>query len=136
MTNFIIGAIFGIAVLLLLLYIIAKIEDTRIKEELGEDYENVIMPKSKMDISRNVTICLHDDEYTAVIFDNDKNTVAFMACHPNNIKSADFYYSLFNNKEIIAIDYEQQMYNVVITQIKLINEDTLRIYYTVLNYNN
>lgn len=49
MTNFIIGAIFGIAALLLLLYIMAKIDERNIKKEIGEDFENVIMSKSEME---------------------------------------------------------------------------------------
>lgn len=49
MTNFIIGTIFGIAALLLLLYIKAKIEERVIKKELGEDFENVIMSKSDLE---------------------------------------------------------------------------------------
>lgn len=49
MSNFIIGAIFGIAALLLCAYIIGKIEDRRIRKEIGEDFETVIIPKSKMD---------------------------------------------------------------------------------------
>ena len=91
----------------------------------------------KKDIQHNVTICMHDDEYTVEHLDKDKNIIAFLNFHPNNIKSADFYYSLFENNQIITIDYEyeeQQMYyKAVVTQMKLINEDTLRIYYTVLN---
>ena len=48
MTNFIIGAIFGIVALLLCIYIIGKIDDRRIRKEIGEDYETVFIPKSKM----------------------------------------------------------------------------------------
>lgn len=48
-STFIIGAIFGIAALLLLLYIIAKTNDIRTKKELGEDYENIIMSKSEIE---------------------------------------------------------------------------------------
>ena len=47
MTNFILGAIFVIALLLLLGYIIDRIEYKRISKELGEDFEYVIMPKSE-----------------------------------------------------------------------------------------
>ena len=50
MTNFIIGAIFGIAVFLLCIYIIGEIEDRRIRKEIGEDFETVIIPKSKMNM--------------------------------------------------------------------------------------
>lgn len=135
MTNFIIGVIFGIAALLLLTYIIGKIEDRKIKKELGEDYENVIMPKSKMDIQRNVTMYFNDSNVT-VHKDEDKNIVAFSSCDQKNIENADFYYSLLLNKQIITIIYndgEEHKYEAIITQIELINEDTLDIYYTVLN---
>ena len=47
MTHFIIGAIFGIASLLLIIYIMAKLEDRIIKKDLGEDYVNVVMSKSQ-----------------------------------------------------------------------------------------
>ncbi len=132
MTNFIIGAIFTIAAIIISGLIMDRREAKRIREELGEDFKMVIVPKSKMNIQRNVTICLQDNKYTAEHLDDDKNIIAFMTFHPNNIKSADFYYSLFTNEQIITIDYEFQMYKAIITQIKLINEDTLRIYYTVL----
>lgn len=139
MTNFIIGAICGIAALLLLIYIIAKIDERSTKKEISEDYENVIIPKSKMDIKRNITFYMHDDEYTAEHLDDDQNIIAFISCNPKNIENADFYYSLFDNNEIINIIYndngEEHKYYTVITQIKLIDENTLRIYYTVLkNY--
>ena len=94
----------------------------------GKDFETVIR--------QNVTICIRDDKYTAEHLDEDKNIIAFMTFSPNNIKSADFYYSLFTNKQIITIIYENEnnrIYNAVITQIKLINDNTLRIYYTVIN---
>ena len=87
-------------------------------------------------IRQNVTIHIRDDIYTAEHLDEDKNIIAFMTFSPNNIKSADFYYSLFTNKQIITIIYENEnnrIYNAVITQIKLINDNTLRIYYTVIN---
>lgn len=48
MTNFIIGAIFGIAALLLLTYIMSEIDDRRIKKELGEDYKMFIMTESEI----------------------------------------------------------------------------------------
>lgn len=47
MINFIIGAICGIAIFLLFCYIQYKIEDKIFKEELGEDYENVMISKSE-----------------------------------------------------------------------------------------
>ena len=47
MTHFIIGAIFGIASLLLIIYIIAKHEDRINKKYLGEDYVNIVMSKSQ-----------------------------------------------------------------------------------------
>lgn len=49
MTNFIIGAIFGIAALLLWFFITAKTDNIRIKKELGEDYEFIIMSKSDIE---------------------------------------------------------------------------------------
>ena len=130
MTTFIIGAICGIAALLLLIFIISIIEDRRTKKEIGGDYDSVIIPK---DINRNVTICLKDDEYTNVDLDENNNIIAFTDFHEANVKLAYFYESLFTNRQIITIDYNLQMYNVVITQIKLIDENTLRIYYTVIN---
>ena len=128
MTTFIIGAIFGIAVL----YFIRKIEDIKIKKEIGKDYDYEMVMKPK-DINRNVTICLKDDEYTNVDLDKDNNIIAFTDFHEANVKLADFYESLCTNRQIITIDYNLQMYKAIITQIKLINENTLRIYYTVMN---
>ena len=49
MVNFIIGIIFGLAVFLLLAYIIGTIEDRRMKKEIGEDFETIIMTKSEME---------------------------------------------------------------------------------------
>lgn len=92
--------------------------------------------KLKNDIQHNVIICMHNDEYTYTELDDDKYIVAFSTIHPNNIKCADFYYSMFANKQVITIDYEnegdEKYYNAVITQINLIDADTLSIYYTVL----
>ena len=142
MTTFLIGAICGIAAFILLIFIIGKIEDRRIKKEIGGDYDNVIIPKSEnndhffgssMNINRNVTICLKDDEYTVIHLDDDKNITGFADFHQENVKLADFYESLFTNRQVITIDYNLQMYKAVITQIKLINENTLRIYYTVID---
>lgn len=134
MTTFIIGAISGMAILFLLCILISKIEDIKIKKEIGEDYdyEMVIKPKD-ININHNVTICLSDGEYTNVNLDKDNNIIAFMDFRPGNVNLADFYESLFTNRQIITIDYNLQMYNAVITQIKLIDENTLRIYYTVIN---
>jgi hypothetical protein len=134
MTNYIIGTIFGIAILLLLGYIIDRIKDRQIKKDLGEDYEYVIMPKSKMNIKRNVTMYFNDSNVT-VHKDEDKNIVAFSSCDQKNIENADFYYSLILNKQIITIIYndgEEHIYYAIITQIELIDEDTLDIYYTVI----
>lgn len=90
----------------------------------------------KNDIKHNVIICMHNDEYTYADLDDDKYIVAFYNIHPNNIKCADFYYSMFANKQVITIDYEnegnEKYYNAIITQIHLIDADTLSIYYTVL----
>ena len=132
MTTFLIGAICGIVALLLCICIISIIEDRKTKKEIGGDYYNVVIPKSEK-INRNVTICLSDDEYTNKDLDEDNNIIAFMDLRPNNIAWANFYYSLFVNKQVITIDYNLQMYKAVITQIKLIDENTLRIYYTVIN---
>ena len=134
MGNFIIGAVSGIAALLLCIYIIGKIEDRRIKKEIGEDYEYVIMPKSKdIEFNHNVTICLKDNDiYTAEHLDDDKNIIAFMNFNPKNIERADFYYSLFANKQVITINYNLQIYKAIITEIKLTDYNTLRIYYNVI----
>ena len=151
MTTFLIGAICGIAAFILLIFIISKIEDRRIKKEIGWDYDSVIIPKSEnndhfhgssmnndhfhgssTNINRNVTICLKDDGCTNVDLDEDNNIIAFTDFHEANIKLAYFYESLFINKQIITIDYNLQMYKAIITQIKLIDENTLRVYYTVL----
>ena len=134
MTYFIIGVISGIAALLLCIYIICKIEDRRIKKEIGEDYNCVIRPKSEdIKLNRNVTICLKDNDiYTAEHLDDDKNIIAFINFNPKNIERADFYYSLFANKQVITIDYNLQIYEAIITEIKLTDYNTLRIYYNVL----
>ena len=130
MTTFLIGAICGIAAFILLIFIISKIEDRRIKKEIGGDYDSVIIPK---DINHNVTICLSDDEFTVIHLDDDKNITGFADFHQENVKLADFYESLFTNRQVITIDYNLKMYQAVITQIKLIDENTLRVYYTVIN---
>ena len=134
MTTFLIGTICGIAAFILLIFIISKIEDIKIKKEIGKDYdyEMVIKPKD-MNINRNVTICLKDDGCTNVDLDEDNNIIAFTDFHEANVNLADFYESLFTNRQVIAIDYNLKMYQAVITQIKLIDENTLRIYYTVIN---
>lgn len=49
MANFIIGAILGIAALLLLLSTMAKINERIIKKEVGEDFDVVIISKSEME---------------------------------------------------------------------------------------
>ena len=154
MTTFlIIGVIIGIVALLSLCnYTIGKIEARRIKEKIGRYHDSAIMPKSEdndhfngssmhndhfngssMNINRNVTICLKDDECTNVDLDKDNNIIAIIDFRPGNVNLADFYESLFTNRQIITIDYNLQMYRAVITQIKLVNENTLRIYYTVIN---
>ena len=132
MTTFIIGAICGIAAFILLIFIISKIEDKRIKKEIGVDYDSVIISKSE-NINRNVTICLKDDECTNVDLDKDNNIIAIIDFRPGNVNLADFYESLFTNRQIITIDYNLQMYKAIITQIKLVDENTLRVYYTVMN---
>ena len=130
MTTFLIGAICGILALLLFIFIISIIKDRRTKKEMGEDYDSVIIPK---DINRNVTICLNDDKYINKDLDKDNNIIAFTDDRPGNVNLAYFYESLFTNRQIITIDYNLQMYNAVITRIDLIDENTLRIYYTVIN---
>ena len=93
------------------------------------------MTKTKNDIQYDVIICMHNDEYTYTDLDDD-NIVAFSNINPSNIKCADFYYSMFANKQVITIDYEnegdEKYYEAIITQIHLIDADTLSIYYTVL----
>lgn len=122
MTNFIIGVISGIGALILFMYIINKIIDKKYNEE-----------KSKPKLNHNVTICLKDNDiYTAEHLDDDKNIIGFMNFNPKNIECVDFYYSLFANKQVITIDYNLQIYEAVITEIKLTDYNTLRIYYTVL----
>ena len=49
MTNFIIGAIFGMITIFLLIYIMAEIDDRRNKKEFGEDYKLFIMSKSDIE---------------------------------------------------------------------------------------
>ena len=49
MANFIIGAILGIAALLLILSTMAKINERIIKQEVGEDFDVVIISKSEME---------------------------------------------------------------------------------------
>lgn len=132
MTTFIIGAISGIAIFFFLCFLISKIEDIKIKKEIGKDYDYEMLIKPK-DINRNVTICLKDDEWTNVDLDEDNNIIAFIDFHEANVKLVNFYESLFTNSQVITIDYNLQMYKAIITQIKLINENTLRIYYTVIN---
>lgn len=130
MTIFIIGVISGIAAFLLFGYIINKIVDKKYNEEKDKDFETI--PKSE-DINRNVTICLKDNDiYTTEHLDDNKNIIGFMNFNPKNIEHADFYYSLFVNKQVITIDYNLRMYKAIITEIKLTDYDTLRIYYTVL----
>lgn len=132
MTTFIIGAISVMAILFFLCILIIKIEAVKIKKEIGKyyDYEMTIKPK---DINHNVTICLKDDEYTIVDLDKDNNIIAFTDFHEANVKLADFYESLFANRQVITIDYNLQIYKAIITEIKLLNENTLRIYYTIMN---
>lgn len=132
MENFIIGAILGIAAFLLLVYIIGKTIDEKYKKEFGEDFET--RPKSEdIKLHHNVTICIKDnDMYTAQHVDDDGGTIAFMTFYPNNIKYADFYYSLFENKQVITIDYNHLIYKAIITEIKLVDINTLRIYYNIL----
>lgn len=49
MTNFIIGAIFAIVVLILCGYIMDRSEARLIRKKLGEDFEMVIMSKSDIE---------------------------------------------------------------------------------------
>lgn len=135
MTTFIIGAISGIAVSYFLCFLISKMENIKIKKEIGKDYDYEMVMKPK-DINRDVTICLNDDECTNVDLDKDNNIIAFIDFHEANVKLADFYESLFTNRQVITIDYNLQMYKTIITQIKLINENKLRIYYTVIDIKN
>ena len=94
------------------------------------------MTKTKNYIQYNVIICMHNDEYTYTDLDDDKYIVVFSNINPSNIKCAYFYYSMFANKQVITIDYEnegdEKYYEAIITQIHLIDADTLSIYYTVL----
>ena len=43
---FIVGAIFGILAILLCIHIMSKIDDIKLKKELGEDYKYIFMSKS------------------------------------------------------------------------------------------
>lgn len=134
MENFIVGFVSGIGTLILFMYIVNKIIDTKYKEEISEanDYETRIKPKDT-ELHHNVTICIKDDIYTAEHLDEDNNIIAFMDFHPKNIERADFYYSLFANKQVIIIDYNFLIYQAIITEIKLTDYNTLRIYYHVIN---
>ena len=134
MTNFIIGAISGIAAFLLFGYIMIVIEDRKYEKVIDEVNDYNTRPKSEdIKLNRNVTICLKDNDiYTAEHLDDDGGTIGFMNFNPKNIECADFYYSLFANKQVITIDYNLQIYEAVITEIKLTDYNTLRIYYTVL----
>ena len=112
----------------------SKSQNEKFIKYMNED--NDVRSKSKKDIQRNITICIHDDEHTSEQLDDEKNIVAFISCDPKNIENANFYYSLFFNKQIIKIIYENEnyrIYDAVITQIKSCDANTLRIYYTVLN---
>lgn len=80
-----------------------------------------------------VRIILKDDEFTAMHLDDDENILAFISLNPKNIEMSDFYYSLMKNTQLVNIMYNDKEYNTVITEIKLIDNETLRIYYTVLN---
>ena len=132
MWNFILGITAGIVLILLLIYVIGKLDENNIREQIGEDFEYVLIPKSKSNIKQYVRICFSDDAYTAMHLDDDKNIIAFMSFSPKNIEAADFYYSMFNSKQIIKILYNNKEYEAVITEIKLIDTETLRIYYKVI----
>lgn len=133
MGNFILGIVLGVILFLLLTYIIGKLDENNIRKQIGEDFEYVLVPKSKSNIKQNIRICFSDGPYTAMHLDDDKNIIAFMSFSPKNIEAADFYYSMFNSKQIIKILYDNKEYEAVITEIKLIDTETLRIYYTVIN---
>lgn len=49
MGNFILGIIAGIVLFLLLVYIIGKLDENNIREQIGEDFEYVIMTKSEIE---------------------------------------------------------------------------------------
>lgn len=49
MTNFLIGAIFGIAAFFIFMYIMSTIDDIKLKKEFGEDFEMIIISKSEME---------------------------------------------------------------------------------------
>lgn len=49
MGNFILGIIAGIVLFFLLTYVIAKFQDSRIRKEIGEDFEYIIMTKSELE---------------------------------------------------------------------------------------
>lgn len=103
---------------------------------LGIIIVSMIRNKSpKTSIQSNVRINMHDDEYTGMHLDEDENIIAFISCNPNNIKSADFYYSVMTNKQIVTIIYndgeKERAYKAFITELKITYENTLRIYYTV-----
>lgn len=133
MANFIIGAILVIAALLLLLSTMAKINKRIIKKEIDENYETIEKPsKSKMDIQSNVRICMHDDEFTSMHLDDNENILSFISFDTKNVEMVDFYYSLMMNKKLVKIIYNDKEYSTVITEIKLISDRTLRIYYKVI----
>lgn len=49
MINFILGIVAGIALFLLLIYIFGKLDEDNIREQIGEDYEYIIMTKSEIE---------------------------------------------------------------------------------------
>ena len=72
MTNFIIGAISGIAAFLLFGYIMIVIEDRKYEKVIDEVNDYNTRPKSEdIKLNRNVTICLKDNDiYTAEHLDD------------------------------------------------------------------
>jgi len=54
MGNFILGIIIGIILFLLLAYVIYKLDDNNIREQIGEDFEYRIMTKSEIEHIREL----------------------------------------------------------------------------------
>lgn len=121
MTNILIGIFIGIVICTIILGIIIVL--------MNKDESPQINNRC------NTIINMHDDEYTGMHLDEDENIIAFISCNPNNIKSADFYYSVMTNKQIVTIIYndgeKERAYKTFITELKITYENTLRIYYTV-----
>lgn len=142
MTNILIGIFLGPILFLPMFYIIGKCLGWDKDEEYtsadvgGYDVRPKNYKTAEKNNQSNFTIYMHDDEYTSMHLNEDKNIIAFISCSTNNIKTADIYFSLMVNERIITIIYydgeKERVYKTWITELKIIDENTLRIYYRVI----